>query len=106
MKEFERKMVRAAIIETRNDIIGGIENSYLDYSEEEFIDLYNGRPTKESIINTIYRQLTSSKYIVLQNGLCVEAKHIKFLGKEKIMEMITELVEKDIVRNNYEWLLG
>ena len=104
MKEFERKLVRMAIIETRNDIIGGIDNSYLDYTEEEFLELHNGRLTKEIIINTIYRQLTSSKYIVLQNGLCVEAKHIKFLGKEKIMETITELVEKDIARNPYEWL--
>ena len=105
MKEFERKLVRMAIIEIRNDIIGGIDNSYSDYTEEEFLELYNGRPTKESIINTIYRQLITSKFIVLQNGLCVEAKHIKFLGKEKIMEIITELVEKDFARYNYEWLV-
>ena len=105
MKEFERKLVRMAIIEIRNDIIGGIDNSYADNTEEEFLELYNGKPTKESIINTIYRQLITSKSVVLQNGLCVEAKHIKFLGKEKIIEIITELVEKDIARYNYEWLV-
>lgn len=105
MKEFERKLVRAAIIEIRNSVIGEIDNSYSDYTSEKFLELYNGKPTKDSIINTIYKQLINSKFVVLQNGLCVEAKHIKFIGKEKIMKIITELVEKDIARYNYEWLV-
>ena len=82
-----------------NEYIGGNENAYLDgeeyhpYTEEELI---------ETIVDDImnepgYLNLEDSKYMV-------EAKHIRFLGKDMIKAIVTgRVVGRHLDEGKWEW---
>ena len=95
-KTWEEKLLRGAVDKYYNDYVGGAENHYLDedekpsFTEKELIEIISNRITKEE------------KYIWLDNGLVLEAKHIRFIGKVRINEIVDHRVK---FRHNKEgWL--
>lgn len=103
MKKFEEmtfheKMLRKIIIDFRNDIVGGLENSYLDMGQddEKFIKEH-GRITEDEICEAIYFDIMhgKEKFLVSSQGVGIEKKHIRFLGEEFIRELIADRVSHD-----------
>lgn len=81
--EFSLKQLNGIINHEYNDLIGGNENSYLD--GEEFYP-YTLEELVEDITNTI---LTSKRCLEVENSkLLVEQKHIRFLGKDVIRNLV------------------
>ena len=110
-KEFNNELLRRIIKDWICWEIGDYENSYLDEGDEF---PYKGL-TKEDFVEEIYDRVISDK----EDYLCapvrdyaIEKKHIRFMGKENIKNLIEELVEKDCKKygwnfpNNYNGLKG
>ena len=84
------KLARKNIQNCINFEIGGYENVLLDYPEdtEEYIN--------EAIVNYIYDCSVSDFYV--EGGVYTDTRlisQIKFLGKEKLMSIVDELVSKE-----------
>ena len=96
---FEEKMLRHIICGMRDVIIGGFENTYADCGEEQAEECWPLKDrTKENVVNDILSQIFDGKesYVVSPidfNGL--EKKHIKFMGKAFVKELIEDRVEYD-----------
>ena len=87
-RTFEEKLVKIAIDTMYNDYVGGEENHWLDHNERCF-DF-----TEEQLINIIVNRLLKEKrYIWLDNGMVLEAKHIRFIGKARINELVDHRVK-------------
>lgn len=82
--------------------IGGYENSYLDEGDEfEYKNL-----SKQDFVNRIYRILMTGKECYIYSPVkdyILEKKHIKFLGKQYLMDLIEKLVEKDYRKNGWKF---
>ena len=92
------KLARKNIQNCINFELGGYENTLLDYPEdaEEYINAKNFLADHEAIVNYIYDCSVSDFYVegcVFTNPRLIS--QIKFLGKEKIMEIVEELVSKE-----------
>lgn len=84
-----------------NWIIGGYENLMLDYPEtaEEYISASKALEDRESLASEIYIAATTEIY---EEGFCGWGgdadrilKDLKFLGKEKLMELVNaEITEQ------------
>lgn len=97
-KTFEEKLVKLAIDKFYNDYVGGEENHYLDTGERCF------NFTEESLIETIETELLKAeKYIWLDNGYVLEAKHIRFIGKQRIHELVSHRVSFRHNKEGWEW---
>ena len=97
-KTFEEKLVKLAIDTIYNDYVGGEENHYLDTGERYF------NFTEESLIEIINDRLLKEKnYIWLDNGFVLEAKHIRFIGKARINELVTHRVQYRHNKEGWEW---
>ena len=97
-KTFEEKLVKCAIDTIYNDYVGGEENHYLDTGERYF------NFTEESLIEIINdRLLKEKKYIWLDNGMTLESKHIRFIGKTRINELVTHIVQYRHNKEGWEW---
>ena len=92
------KLARRNIQNCINFELGGYENTLLDYPE----DSNDYRAAKafladhEAIVNYIYDCSVSDFYI--EGGVFTDTRlisQIKFLGKEKLMEIVEELVSKE-----------
>lgn len=87
-KTFEEKLLKMAVDHYYNDYVGGEENHYLDCEERYF------NFTEESLIETITNEILKEKYqIWLENGWAIEAKHIRFIGKERVREIVDHRVK-------------
>ena len=87
-KNTNERLLKLAIDKIYNDYVGGEENHYLDYDERYF------NFTEESLIDTITHELTREKrQLFLDNGFVIEAKHIRFIGKERIKEIVDHRVK-------------
>ena len=92
------KLARKNIQNCINFEIGGYENVLLDYSEEskEYIEAKAFLADHEAIVNYIYDCSVSDFYI--EGGVFTDTRlisQIKFLGKEKLMSIVEELVSKE-----------
>ena len=103
---FNEKLLRHIIIEYRNDFIGGRENAYLDYDEEEYNELFSSSLTKQDVMDYIYGEIMcgNNQYIVSPiDGAVMEKKHIKFLGSAFVKELIEDRVQADYEKNGWNF---
>ena len=71
-----------------NDYVGGEENHYLDHDERYF------NFTEDTLIDTIYKELMSKEgFLFLENGFVIEAKHIRFVGSQRLKEIVEHRVK-------------
>ena len=92
------KLARRNIQNCINFEIGGYENVLLDYPEdaEEYINAKDFLADHEAIVNYIYDCSVSDFYV--EGGVYTDTRlisQIKFLGKEKLMEIVEELISKE-----------
>jgi len=102
---YNEKQVRRLIVGFRNDYVGGLENAYLDNGEEEFLNTYGVIKVKD-IEDYIYDELINGNEKIVYHptdGWGVEKKHIKFLGKDFIEELIHNRVMYDYNKNGWEF---
>ena len=101
-KEFNNVLLRRIIKDWICWEIGGYENSYLDEGDEF---PYKGL-TKEDFVEEIYDRVISDKEDYLCSPVedyAIEKKHIRFMGKENIKNLIEELVEEDYKKNGWRF---
>ncbi len=88
-RDFREVLVSKFARDQYNNIIGGLENQFAD---EGKID---EQITVESLADSIIADLmTSKRNIRLECGICLEPKHIRFLGKEKVSQIVRDRVNK------------
>jgi hypothetical protein len=107
MTKHER-LLRKIICDIRNDYVGGFENMMMDYDKEQLKELMpNGFPTREEVIEYIYREVMCGNEKILRSPLdiyAIEKKHIKFMGEKFVRELIEDRVDYDIQHNGWIWL--
>ena len=81
------EIVQLIIKKEWNSYVGGLENDL----EDGFI---TEMPSRQSIIETVYKIVINTKDVKCQMGYMPVAKDIRFLGKEKIMNMVVEYNNK------------
>ena len=83
------------------DLIGGLENTMLDYPKdhEEYIEAKNFLSDHEALVKEVYHMATSSLY---DDGACFFGgyadriiRDINFCGKEFLMQCCEERVRKE-----------
>ena len=85
-KTFEEKMVAKISDRYYNDEIGGRENHF--YDEGEMLPM-----TEEELVAYIVRSITACKTVLwTEGGYGLEAKHIRFMGKKRIEEIVAHRV--------------
>lgn len=77
-----RKDTKKIVVNSFNDLLGGLYNSFLDGILEED-DIYDDLNTIEKMVDWVYQDAVSYK------------KEIKFDGTENIKHFIRERIEKD-----------
>jgi hypothetical protein len=83
-----REQLIYMLIEDRyNWILGGYENSLSDGYIETL-------PSRELIEQEIYEEVIQSKQLSVSFGFISIEKDIRFLGKDKIKQLIHQFVEK------------
>ena len=92
------KLARKNIQNCINFELGGYENVLLDYPEdaEEYINAKKFLADHEAIVDYIYDCAVSSFYV--EGGVFTDTRiiaQIKFLGKEKLLSIVDELVSKE-----------
>ena len=92
------KLARRNIQNCINFELGGWENVLLDYPEdaEEYINAKDFLADDAAIVNYIYDCSVSDFYV--EGGVYTDTRlisQIKFLGKEKLMSIVDELVSKE-----------
>ena len=92
------KLARRNIQNCINFELGGWENVLLDYPEdaEEYINAKDFLADHEAIVNYIYDCSVSDFYV--EGGVYTDTRlisQIKFLGKEKLMSIVDQLVSKE-----------
>ena len=83
-EEFRMKQLLKVVDHEYNDYIGGDENAMMDGNE------YHPW-TLEELIDVITNNITESDDYLEMEDTCevVEAKHFRFLGKERIKALVT-----------------
>lgn len=92
------KLARKNIQNAINFELGGYENALLDYPKdaEEYINAKAFLADHEAIVNYIYDCSVSDFYV--EGGVFTDTRlisQIKFLGKEKLLAIVEELVSKE-----------
>ena len=92
------KLARRNIQNCINFEIGGYENVLLDYPEDadEYISAKKFLADHEAIVDYIYDCAVSDFYV--EGGVYTDNRiicQIKFLGREKLMGIVEELVSKE-----------
>ena len=92
------KLARRNVQNCINFELGGYENVLLDYSEdaEEYINAKNFLADHKAIVDYIYQCAVTDFYV--GGGVFTDTRlisQIKFLGKDKLMSIVEELVSKE-----------
>lgn len=86
-KTFHEKMVAQIVDKFYNDEIGGRENHF--YDTHEMLPI-----TEEELTAEIVDMITSCKTVLwTESGFGLEAKHIRFMGKKRIEEIVKHRVD-------------
>lgn len=75
--------VKKLIKQKINWVVGGYENAVSDKHIEEM-------PSREQIADEVYQEVIDSKYLEIGAGLMPIQKDIRFLGKQRIKQLIKE----------------
>lgn len=96
MKSFRETLIRIGAKNRLNDYIGGFENTLLDYEEqsEEYKNAKRALEDEKQIVDVIYRELVNDPIVATPMGLVSIKKDIRFIGKERIYEIIREVYKK------------
>ena len=101
----DEKTLRAIICDMRNEFIGGFENMTCDNDEEECEKYWPLKTrTKEYVCDCIYGWIMNGNDRYLRSNMrpiCIERKHLKFMGKSFIKALIEDRVEADY--RKYGW---
>lgn len=96
-KNENERYIKWAVDKLYNDYVGGEENHWLDTGERYF------NFTEDSLIETITNEILKTKNVLwLENGLGVEAKHVRFVGKKRVAEIVEHRVK--FRHSNDRWL--
>ena len=97
--KIEKQLVRA-IDKLYNDYVGYNEIAYLDGDMERFKPF-----TLEWLIDTITSEIVNNEhYLELEESFEVlEAKHIRFLGKDNIKALVTGVCMRRKNEERWEW---
>lgn len=86
-KTEHERMLKSCIDKVYNDEIGGNENAMWDGNE------YTAW-TEENLINYIVEYFMTKKYLELEDSWEVlEGKHIRFMGKQRVHEIVEHRVK-------------
>ena len=98
-KTHEEKLLARAVDYMYNWAIGGNENDMLDGNE------YHAWKEDELIYSIIDDILSCRTYLEIENSWEVlEAKHIRFMGKERVREIVTHRVQfRHTKEGNWLW---
>lgn len=103
----QEKMLRHIIIGMRNEIIGGFSNTYCDYGEEQAEEYWPLKDrTKENVVDNILSQILNGKGRYISSPVdmtALEKKHIKFMGKAFVKELIEDRVEYDYQHGGWDF---
>ena len=97
-KTFEEKLLAHAVDYLYNEYVGGNENHFLD--TRELLYNFDEKELTEIILKEI---LETKTQIWLDNGLFVEPKHLRFMGKKRIKEIVDHRVEVRHTREPWYW---
>ena len=96
-KTYEEKLLAKVVDRIYNDEIGGRENHY--YDTDEMLPI-----TEEELIQLATSKILKSKTILwTENGYGIEPKHIRFIGKDRVVEIVTHRV-KYRHQNEIKWI--
>lgn len=100
------RMLRSIIIDMRNELIGSTENHYCDCSDEFETgkDYDPVKLTKQWAVDTLYGWVMNGNDKWLQSpmrNIAMERKHIKFMGRRFIRELIEDRVEYDYRKHGW-----
>ena len=92
------KLARRNVQNCINFELGGYENVLLDYSEadKEYIEAKAFLSNHSAIVDYIYQCAVTDFYV--EGGVFTDTRiiaQIKFLGKDKLMSIVEELVSKE-----------
>lgn len=97
-KTTEERILKLAVDKFYNDYVGGEENHWLDTGERYF------NFTEEELIETITNEILKEKrYVLLDNGWALEAKHIRFIGKQRVREIVDHRVKFRHNKEGWYW---
>lgn len=97
-KTNEEKILKGAVDKLYNDYVGGEENHWLDYGERYF------NFTEESLIEDITNEILSEKNVLwLECGIALEPKHVRFIGKVRVKEIVDHRVKYRHNKEGWEW---
>ena len=110
MTAFQEKMIIKGFNEILNYEVGGWLNElqdYEEYTEEDFKE----RVTHDNLMKTLDYELKEAYkrgYLEVDSfsGHIIEAKHIKFLGKAKIQELMTVAVLTMLADDDVKSIIG
>ena len=104
---FQEKTLRAIICDLRDEIVGGFSNTCLDYGKEEAERQWPLKNrTKQVVVDEILAMILNgdSKYIQSSmRPIALERKHLKFMGKQFIKELIEDRVEYDYRHGGWDF---
>ena len=97
-KSFEERLIKSAVDYLYNEYVGGEENHWLDHGER-----YYNFDEKELCDLILERLLTEKHHLWLEDGFAIESKHIRFVGKQRVSEIVNHRVEFRHNKEGWEW---
>lgn len=90
MVTVEIKLVYKILNNLQDEYIGGFENMTYNYSKEECEEYWPLKDrTLDYVCDYLYKELFNGNSKVIWAGnLSIERKHLKFMGTEKVKELI------------------
>jgi hypothetical protein len=89
MENKREKFVKMVVRQESNNVIGGYDNSLLDGEIEVM-------PSKDELVSEIYFNVMRADVLETRMGLVKVKEDIRFVGTARIMEMVTNLVNKEV----------
>lgn len=104
---FNEKLLRRMICDMRNEIIGGFENTVADNDEAYCEEIWPVKDrTKEVVVDEIMTMIFNGtdKYLKSSSSpFMLEKKHIKFMGKKFVRELVEDRVEWDYKKHGWDF---
>lgn len=87
-KTFNERTIAKVVDTYYNDEIGGRENHY--YDTDEMLPI-----TEEDLIAYVVNSIMATKKVLYtEAGYGIEAKHIRFMGKQRVTEIVTHRIQQ------------
>lgn len=79
----KEQLVSIVIKKVWHEVVGGYDNALSD-------KILDSMPSNEDIIQEVYEEVIRTRFIAMRSGYLPIEKDIRFLGKIRILEMISE----------------